>query len=73
MDKKYFHEMSNDYKQGIILFMSFNRILHNFKQPDWCGKLDALNGLFGCNKLLGLTCEITTEESCSKCKFFKND
>lgn len=73
MEKVYFHDITNKYKRAIIMSMTFPQILENYKQPEWCNKNEALNGLFGCRKLLGLTNELTTKESCAKCKDYKNE
>ncbi len=69
MEKIYFHIIEKKHKKEILLDLTFAQILENFKQPDWCGKHEALNGLFGCNKLLGDG--VTTKESCINCKDFK--
>lgn len=71
MDKIYFHNIANKYKKEILLDLTFSQILENYKQPDWCGKHESLNGLFGCDKLLGDG--VTSKESCINCKDLKNE
>jgi len=73
MEKVYFHNVTNKNKRTILMLNTFAIIVEAYDQPEWCGKHEALNGLFGCNKLLGLTNEITTKESCINCKFYKDE
>lgn len=72
-EKTYFHQIANKYKKDIIMSTTFAEILENYEQPQWCGKHEALNGLFGCPKLLGVTNELTDKESCAECIHFKNE
>jgi hypothetical protein len=67
----YFHELTNREKKDILLNLKFSYILENYKQPEWCNKDQALNGIFGCNILLGLTHNKINKEFCSNCKNFK--
>ena len=72
-NKLEFHKFDNIDKRSMLMYYSFAQILESYKQPDWCGKHEALNGIFGCNELLGLTQNKINKDFCSKCKDFKNE
>lgn len=69
----YFHDLINRDKRKVIMNNPFSTIIKDYKQPEWCGKFEALNGIFGCNILLGLTHHSVNEELCSNCKEYKNE
>lgn len=70
MDKEYYHKLKKIEKLDSLLYMPISHIVSCYKQPDWCGKHDALNGIFGCNKLLN---NVTSIEDCINCKDCKDE
>jgi len=70
---RYFHNLTNLEKSEVLMLKTFAQIIENYEQPYWCGKHEALNGIFGCSKLLGITYENTTKESCKNCNFLKDE
>jgi len=79
MDKKYFHEIDKKEVDELIKGKkTWEYIMANYKQPDWCGYHDALRGLWGCWSLTGLLARRKGEfkiskEFCSKCDCFKSE
>lgn len=72
MGKLYFHELSDKEKREILLTKSIGVILNEYEQPKWCGKHEALNGIFGCRDLLGITKKNICKQYCSDCIQFEN-
>jgi len=70
---EYFHELDNIEKRNALLTFTIGDIMAVYKQPKWCDRENALNGLFGCEILLGLTNEEVTKNLCSNCENFKNE
>jgi len=69
---QYFHELSNNNKREALIASPISFIMLRYTQPKWCNKHEALNGLFGCEILLGLSNEKVTKTLCSNCENFKN-
>ena len=64
-EKKYWHELSGEEKaEAIEKEMTWDE----FNQPDWCGYLEALNGLMGCWSLTGDA--NISKEFCKNCDQF---
>ena len=62
MEKKYFHELTNEeFKEAIKKKM----VYEDFKQPDWCHYPFALNWEMGCWSLTER--QIKKEEDCKDC------
>ena len=72
MDKIYFHELSDDEKQKVLLTKPISVILEEYEQPKWCGQHEALNGIFGCKDLLGITKNKICKQYCSDCTQFED-
>ena len=66
-----FHKLSNKDKRNELMVYTIAEILSIYEQPKWCNKHEALNGLFGCEILLGLTNETINRELCSNCENYK--
>ncbi|MEN6623828.1 MAG: hypothetical protein ABFD50_20045 [Smithella sp.] len=66
MDKKYFHELSDEeYKALIKSKITYDQLLKSYAQPDWCNYSVALEGIIGCWALIGR--EIKSETDCKEC------
>lgn len=66
-NRRFFHEISEEeYKMLLVEDISF--IKNTFRQPLWCGNQYALDGFFGCNRLLKH--RRIDEEVCSGCSCY---
>ena len=72
---KYFHQLPDKEIQKLLdKKVSIGYIKNNYIQPDWCSYNNALDGPFGCWKLMDLFNERKniSEETCKNCDCFKN-
>ena len=73
-EKKYFHELSDEeIKELLENKVTWEYVMKNFKQPDWCGYTNALEGAMGCWSLIdyfGRRKEIS-REFCKDCPCFE--
>lgn len=49
--RRYYHHLSPD-ERGELKKQTISYIKKNFKQPYWCGHQNALDGVFGCERLI---------------------
>jgi hypothetical protein len=70
MDKKYFHELTDEeYKELIIdKSLTINDVMEQFSQPDWCTYPGALRGEMGCWSLIDR--QVINREYCEKCECY---
>lgn len=66
-DRRFFHEISEE-EYKTLLIEKTGYIKNTFRQPLWCGHPYALDGFFGCNRLLKH--RRIDEEVCSRCSCF---
>jgi len=73
MSKLFWHELRDStIKRLIKNKVTWGEIIRRYRQPVWCGYLQALNGMFGCWALIdlrGLRHKIS-QEYCSRCECF---
>ena len=74
--KKYFREApEEEIRQLIKDKRTIDYLMECYKQPEWCGYHNALNGKMGCWSLMdiyGRRAKIS-EEYCKKCEYFEQD
>ena len=70
---RYFHTLADStIKRLRRKHVTWGEIMKRYKQPEWCGYPDALQGCMGCWSLVGLlgTRHLISEEYCKKCDCF---
>lgn len=66
-DVQFFHKISNDeYNRLVDEDKTWQHIIDNYKQPDWCGYPEALRGGMGCWKLTDRG--VKSQEDCKECE-----
>jgi hypothetical protein len=75
-DKKYWHEIPQaEVEELINSGATYQQVIDNYKQPDWCSYPEALMGVMGCNSLTdnspgGIRGKIC-EAYCSSCDCYR--
>ena len=78
-EKKYFHQVSQQEVESLIRQgLSWEYVRDNYKQPDWCGYPNPLNGKNGCWSLTNLAANGEMRRGicidfCKTCIAFKKD
>lgn len=74
MDKKYWHELSED-EISVLLNTgtTWGEIVEKYKQPDWCTYHQALMGAMGCWSLTAIEIRPKiSREFCKNCDCYVN-
>ena len=70
--KRYWHTLADStIKKLISKGTTWGEVQERYKQPDWCGYQDALQGDFGCWSLVGESRHQISEEYCAKCDCYR--
>jgi hypothetical protein len=72
MEKRFWH-LLDEYEYASLMSKepSIQEILDGFKQPDWCTMNEALDPVFGCDKLLDkeIRMDISPRNVCKECPY----
>lgn len=77
VDRRYFHEIPQEEVDGLIADKkTWNYVIREYRQPEWCVYPEALEGQVGCLSLVdlkknGLRTKIS-REFCKTCEFFND-
>lgn len=71
---EYYHELpQSEIEKLIVDKKTYQFIIDNYKQPDWCKYPEALNGSKGCWSLVDYSLRTKiSKEFCKNCDMFKN-
>ena len=74
--KKYWHRLSQNTVDNIIADgTTWGYVMDNFKQPDWCGYPNALDGQMGCWTLTNIwgsnSRKSICRDFCKNCEYYK--
>jgi len=72
MDKRFWHELTQEEIDGIPKGTLCSELREQFAQPDWC-KYQFAIGTLGCWSLMGDNRTEISREYCGKCPVFKGN